>query len=803
MPHTNDLPSSLAPGTWNLTFDDEFDDPTAPLNVADGGPFTNAYMIWGDVRTLSGNGEQELYVDPKFVPNPNDTASWNADAPAGSGGTPLGVNPFSYANGNLDITAIPTPSSALAAGITQPYLSGMISTEKTFTQQYGYFEMRAELPSGQGLWPAFWLYGTTSTSHDEIDVMEALGNNTGQVYQSMHSNVGGDSVNSVPISDYSTGFHTYGVEWSPTEITYFVDGQQTIQMANPFKDGSPMYMIANLAVGGSWGGNADSATPFPATMQIDYIRAYQNTSWNPSTAVIPGSTPTPTPTPTPSTWISVSNPGTVQEASPGAGVDVTETATDPGLPTIYEAVFNAANQLQGNWQAVATNAQGVASFTAHLAQSGDYVCAVDNPSVAADKGWSAQVTITDPVPAAPSPTDTLVLDVSEDAYLGDATFTVAVNGVQTGGTLTASESHSVGQDTAVTLTGNYGADPTVVVTFTNDLNAGVGADRNLFVDGMTYDGIAQTGSASLYSDGSAAFALHGSVTPASSPKATLMLTDDTGATAGLGVISSGSEVTLGGSQIALDGNIRQSIDGTGVVNISTDTFASGVVAVTTKDAGGASYHLSNFIATNVELGGARARSMATAGSLTIDGATGGNVKLDAGNYKIAIAAAADPTATTAQNQFNITLGNTGNQNELHVDDSGTPGVSTNIVQAGSGVDKMWFIDAASTTVYGGSNVASVICNSGTNSFIAGSGTMIVTGGAGADSFTFHDGDGLLRIYHFSLSKGDTLTVDNALSGAMTEGGDGHGGLMIGFGLAGHGVDLVGVSSLTPSQIHFA
>ncbi len=406
-----------------------------------------------------------------------------------------------------------------------------------------------------------------------------------------------------------------------------------------------------------------------------------------------------------------------------------------------------------------------------------------------------------PIPQTTSAPDTLVLDVSEDAYQGDAQFVVSVNGVQIGGIQTATASHSAGQDTAVTLNGSYGADPTVVVTFTNDLYLGPGEDRNLYVDGMTYDGIAQTASDTLLADGSAAFALHGSVT-AAIPKATLALGDDTGATASLGVISSGSQVTLGGSQIALDGNIRQSIDSTGVANISTDTFGSGVISVATKDTGGASYHFSNFLSTNVELGGAPAHSMATAGSLTIDGAAGGNIKLDAGNYNVAIAARGDAGGTAAQNQFNITLGNTGNQNELHVDDSGTQGISTNVIHAGSGVDQMWFIGAKSTTVYGGSGTAAAICNSGANSFIDGSGTLIVVGGPGADSYTFHAGDGLLKIYDFNLSRGDTLTADKALSGAMTEASDGRGGLMISFGTAGHGVDLVGVSSLTSGQIHY-
>jgi hypothetical protein len=106
--------------------------------------------------------------------------------------------------------------------------------------------------------------------------------------------------------------------------------------------------------------------------------------------------------------------------------------------------------------------------------------------------------------------DTLVLKISEDYYLANAQYTVTVNGVQVGGTYTATASHSAGADNVVTLQGDFGTNPTVVVNFLNDAYAGtVTTDRNLYVDGITYNGVAQNASAALMSAGPQSFSLAG------------------------------------------------------------------------------------------------------------------------------------------------------------------------------------------------------------------------------------------------------------------------------------------------------
>lgn len=92
----------------------------------------------------------------------------------------------------------------------------------------------------------------------------------------------------------------------------------------------------------------------------------------------------------------------------------------------------------------------------------------------------------------PPAKDTLVLNVSEDAYAGDAQFKVSVDGVRQGGTFVATASHAAGETQAFAISGFFGSGVhTVAVSFLNDKKGtGPGQDRNLYVDGMSYDGVA-------------------------------------------------------------------------------------------------------------------------------------------------------------------------------------------------------------------------------------------------------------------------------------------------------------------------
>jgi beta-glucanase (GH16 family) len=252
-------PNNLS-STATLSFDDEFNS----LSLWDGGASgTWATNFWwaptyGNGSTLSSNGEQEWYINNLYP----QTAS---------------AAPWTVSNGTLTITA------AKAAASIQPYIdnyqytSGEINSYHSFSQTYGYFEMRAELPAGQGYWPAFYLLPENGAWPPELDVMEMLGNDPTTLYMTVHSNSTGTHTQNgaaITVANMSTGFHTYGVDWEPDTITWYFDGQQVYQTATPPDLNTPMYIIADFAVGGYWPGMVDSTTPFPGQMQIDYIRAY-------------------------------------------------------------------------------------------------------------------------------------------------------------------------------------------------------------------------------------------------------------------------------------------------------------------------------------------------------------------------------------------------------------------------------------------------------------------------------------------------------------------------------------------------
>jgi beta-glucanase (GH16 family) len=106
----------------------------------------------------------------------------------------------------------------------------------------------------------------------EIDIMESIGD-PGTVYASIHSTNAPAFTQSVSLA--RGGFHTFAVSWDAQRIEWFVDGAPVATRSTPADMNKPMFLLANLAVGGAWPGAPDTSTRFPAALSIRYIRAYQ------------------------------------------------------------------------------------------------------------------------------------------------------------------------------------------------------------------------------------------------------------------------------------------------------------------------------------------------------------------------------------------------------------------------------------------------------------------------------------------------------------------------------------------------
>ena len=252
-------PGTMIPKEWSVIFDEEF----ATLRLKDDHPegIWEPHYSYGQ-RTNETNNELEYYVDPRTDRDPPEFRPYH---------------PFTTDNGILTIRARPLPQDLRGKAQGLPYTSGMLTTYQTFSFQYGYAEIRAKIPKGQGLWPAFWLLPTDRTWPPEIDVLEALGHETRQYYTTLHSRqIGSKSkiMNAFPTPDLSENFHTYGVKWTADEIVWYFDGRRMVSVPTPSDMHKPMYLLVNLAIGGGWAGAPDATTRFPADYQVDRIRVY-------------------------------------------------------------------------------------------------------------------------------------------------------------------------------------------------------------------------------------------------------------------------------------------------------------------------------------------------------------------------------------------------------------------------------------------------------------------------------------------------------------------------------------------------
>jgi beta-glucanase (GH16 family) len=163
------------------------------------------------------------------------------------------------------------------------YTSARILTKGKFSLKYGKIEFKAKLPSGGGTWPALWMLGNNIDTVNwpacgEIDVMEHVGNQLNKIFATLHypghSGGNGNGSNTL-ISNATSDFHIYTVDWRANAIQFYVDNNLFFTFPNsanlPFNE--KFFLIINCAIGGGFGGTIDPNFT-SSSFEIDYVRVY-------------------------------------------------------------------------------------------------------------------------------------------------------------------------------------------------------------------------------------------------------------------------------------------------------------------------------------------------------------------------------------------------------------------------------------------------------------------------------------------------------------------------------------------------
>lgn len=176
-------------------------------------------------------------------------------------------------------------------GVHRHFTSARLSSQGRFSQKYGRFEARMQIPAGQGVWPAFWLLGDDCSTVGwpecgEIDVMENVGREPGSIRGTLHGpGYSGatplTTAYSLPKGRFSDGFHLFAIEWEPRAIRFYVDGElyasktpRDLPAGKRWVFDHPFFIVLNLAVGGNLPGSPNKSTVFPQCMLVDYVRVY-------------------------------------------------------------------------------------------------------------------------------------------------------------------------------------------------------------------------------------------------------------------------------------------------------------------------------------------------------------------------------------------------------------------------------------------------------------------------------------------------------------------------------------------------
>ena len=204
---------------------------------------------------------------------------WNGDFGDARFDNPGPDGPFAKTPAGLSITARKDADGHWHSGL-------ICSMDKDgpgqhgFAQRFGYFEMRAKFPEGPGVWPAFWLIGVDKTSSAaEIDVIEYFGqfpeyyHNWAHIFQDNKDRLSKDNLVHVPARSLTSKFNDFGVLIEPDMTRFYLNRLEIWSLPTPPEYRQPMYVLANLALGGGW---PIDGLASPAVMQIEHIAVFQD-----------------------------------------------------------------------------------------------------------------------------------------------------------------------------------------------------------------------------------------------------------------------------------------------------------------------------------------------------------------------------------------------------------------------------------------------------------------------------------------------------------------------------------------------
>lgn len=243
--------TKLISNGWTKTFEDNFDTDLSKWNIWTGGAYNNELQLYqaANLQLVNGilqiNARKETVTGPTLPTNP-------------------ALSSFTYTSGRIEC------KTNISANSTTPKVRIIA---------------RIKLPSGYGMWPAFWSYGDNWPTNGEIDYMEARGNEPYKYSTNYYYGVSPgvifneDAVgNIVSAEDLTACYHVYEIEWSQNALTSYLDGNlvETKKSGTHIPDlfGKTERVVFNLAVGGGFFPGLDKSLIQTGTLYVDWVKIF-------------------------------------------------------------------------------------------------------------------------------------------------------------------------------------------------------------------------------------------------------------------------------------------------------------------------------------------------------------------------------------------------------------------------------------------------------------------------------------------------------------------------------------------------